>query len=84
MTGSPGADRWLGVRDALSIYARTIGLSVDFLGGVAPERPGVMWLSDLSVMVHDTGVGLAVDRREFDVVLQQIIARLGVGGQGDD
>lgn len=78
MTGLAGADRWVGVREAVSIYARAIGLSEDFLGGVAPESPGVMWFSDISLMVHDTGTGLAVDRGEFEVVMQQIVARLGV------
>ncbi len=37
-----------------------------------PQQPGIMWLSDHAIMVHDTLTGLAFDREEFIALLDQI------------
>jgi hypothetical protein len=75
MTEPVDMPRWLKVHEAARIYVLEVGVSEEVLRGVVPKEPGIMWLSDQWVAVHERAAELVVDRDEFEAVLRQIRAR---------
>ena len=75
MVGGEDA-RWILLEEALDLHMQHLGLPDPFQqelrNALEPHQPGIMWLSDHAVMIHETPLGLAFDREEFNAVLAQI------------
>jgi hypothetical protein len=71
-----GDNRWIPLEEALQLHMQDLGLPEAFRqepsGTSEPQQPGIMWLSDHAIMVHETPLGLALDREEFNALLDQI------------
>ena len=71
-----GDNRWIPLEEALQLHMQHLGLPEAFRqelsGTLEPHQPGIMRLSDHAITVHETPLGLALDREEFNALLDQI------------
>ena len=69
-------DHWIGLEEALRLQAQLLGLPpswyLESLKKLPPLSPGIMWLSDQAIMLHQLSSGFAFDRAEFEAVLAKI------------
>ena len=69
-----GDSRWTPLEEALQLHMQHLGIPEALRQELSDEaqQPGIMWLSDHAIMVHETPMGLALDRVEFNALLDQI------------
>jgi hypothetical protein len=72
--GAEGDDRWITVMEASEIYMQQLGLPEAFRRELRAEpiQPGIMWLGDHAITVHESPLGLAFDRQEFNPIIDQV------------
>jgi hypothetical protein len=68
--------RWIALTEALTAYARRLGLPEtlreEFVSRSMPLQAGILWLSDHGIAVHELPSGLAFDRNEFEAIMRRI------------
>ena len=76
MTDTLESERWIGLEEALEAQARCLGapegFHLELLKNLADLKPGMIWLSDQAITLHELPTGFAFDRAEFEAVLARI------------